>query len=201
MKKGKVGILLSGRGSNFLAIQKNSIKKGSNFEISVVISNKKNARGLLKAKELNIPAYYVSKKGKTKYEYEREIIDILKKHKVELVCLAGYMRLIGEEFINEFKNRIMNIHPSLLPSFKGLDAQKQAIEYGVKISGCTVHFVDNGLDSGPIIIQKSVEVKDNDDEESLSNRILKEEHKIYSKAIKLFFDNKLEIKGRRVIIK
>ena len=201
MKRGKVGILLSGRGSNFLAIHKNSIKKESNFEISVVISNKKNARGLLKARELKIPAYYVSKKGKTKQEYEREIINILKKHKVELVCLAGYMRLLGEEIINEFKNRIMNIHPSLLPSFKGLDAQKQAIEYGVKISGCTVHFVDNGLDSGPIIIQKAVEVKDNDDEESLSNRILKEEHKIYSKAIKLFFDNKLEIRGRRVVIK
>ncbi len=201
MKRGKVGILLSGRGSNFLAIHKNSIKKESNFEISVVISNKKNARGLLKAKELNIPSYYVSKKGKTKQEYEREIINILKKHSVELVCLAGYMRLLGEEFINEFKNKIMNIHPSLLPSFKGLDAQRQAIEYGVKISGCTVHFVDNGLDSGPIIIQKAIEVKEGDDEEALSNRILKEEHKIYSKAIKLFFDNKLEIKGRRVIIK
>ena len=201
MTKGKVGILLSGRGSNFLKIYENSLKQDSNFEISVVISNKKDARGLKKAKELDLPSYYVSKKGKTKKEHEREIIKILKKHKVELVCLAGYMRIIGEEFVNEFKNKIMNIHPSLLPSFPGLDAQKQAIEYGVKVSGCTVHFVDNGIDSGPIIIQEPVKVEENDDEESLSEKILEKEHIIYSKAIKLFFENRLNIKGKKVIIK
>ncbi len=200
-KKGRVAVLLSGRGSNFEAIYHSSLKKETNFEIAVVISDKKNARGLERAREFSLNSYFVSaKKLKPKEVYERKIIEILKKHKVDLVCLAGYMRILGEVLLNAYNGRIMNIHPALLPSFPGLHAQQQALEHGVKVSGCTVHFVDEGVDTGPIIIQKAVEVKENDTEETLSQRILKEEHKIYSQAITLFFENRLKINERHVII-
>lgn len=200
-KKGRIGVLLSGRGSNFEAIHQFSLKKEANFEVAVVISDKKNARGIERAKELGLSAFHVSpKKLKPKEVYERKIVDILKEYKIDLVCLAGYMRIVGTELLQAFEGQIMNIHPSLLPSFPGLHAQQRALNHGVKVSGCTVHFIDAGVDTGPIIIQKAVAVKENDTEEKLSQRILKEEHKIYSKAITLFFKNRLKIKGKNVII-
>ncbi len=196
-----MAILLSGRGSNFEAIYHSSLEKGANFEIAVVISDKKKAPGLERAGEFDLNAFFVSpKKLKPKEVYEKKIIGILKEHQVELVCLAGYMRIVGEELLNAYNGRIINIHPSLLPSFPGLHAQQQAFDHGVKVSGCTVHFIDSGVDTGPIIIQKAVKVKENDTEETLGQRILKEEHKIYSQAITLFFENRLKIIGRKVII-
>jgi phosphoribosylglycinamide formyltransferase-1 len=201
MKKGKVAIFLSGRGSNFEAIFQSSQKPDSNFKIVVVISDQKDARGLKRAEELAIPFYYVSpKEFDSKEGYEKKLITILKDNSVELICLAGYMRIVEKSLLREFENRIMNIHPALLPSFPGLHAQKQALIHGVKISGCTVHFVDSGVDSGPIILQKSVSVFEDDDEESLSKRILVEEHDIYSESIRLFFENRLKLEDRRVII-
>jgi phosphoribosylglycinamide formyltransferase-1 len=201
MKKGRVAIFLSGRGSNFEAIFQTSKNRKCNFEIVVVISDQKDARGLKKAKEFCIPAYSVSRKQYgSKDEYEKQLVLILKKYAVDLVCLAGYMRIVGGTLLKAYKNRILNIHPALLPAFPGLNAQKQALEYGVGVSGCTVHFVDEGVDSGPIILQKTVEVLDNDTEESLSDRILKEEHILYSQAICLFFEKRLKFEGRRVII-
>ena len=200
-KKGQIGIFLSGRGSNFEAIYKNSLKKDSNFKIAAVISNKKKARGLQRARDFKLKAFHVSpKKFETREAYESYILKILKENQVDLICLAGYMRIVGDTLIKAFKNRIINIHPALLPSFPGLDGQKQALDHGVKVSGCSVHFVDDGVDTGPIIIQKAVKIKENDNEETLSKRILKQEHKIYSEAIQLYFDNRLKINGRRVII-
>ncbi|MCU0285221.1 MAG: phosphoribosylglycinamide formyltransferase [Acidobacteria bacterium] len=201
MKKGRVGILLSGRGSNFEAIYQFSLREDACFEIATVVSDKEEARGLARASELGLPAFFVSAKTlRPKENYERRIVTILKEHGVELVCLAGYMRIVGRELLNAYPGRIMNIHPALLPAFPGLDAQRQALEYGVKVSGCTVHFVDPGIDSGPIILQAAVEVMNDDTEETLSHRILSEEHKIYSRAITLFFENRLQVEGRRVII-
>ena len=194
-------MLLSGRGSNFEAIYQNSLKPDANFEVSVVISDKKDARGLERARESGLKAFHVSpQKLKPKEAYEGKILEILKAHEVELICLAGYMRIVGETLLSAYKGRVINIHPALLPSFPGLHGQKQALDYGVKVSGCTVHFVDPGVDTGPIILQKSVEVKEDDSEESLSQRILKQEHLLYSKAVTLFFENRLQIHGRRVII-
>lgn len=199
--KGRAAVLLSGRGSNFEAIYHNSLKKEANFEIVVVISDKKHARGLAKAREYGLPAFHISpKKFAAKAGYEREIIKVLKKHDAELVCLAGYMRIVGEELLKEYKNRLLNIHPALLPAFPGLHAQKQAVDYGVKVSGCTVHFVDAGVDTGPVILQQPVPVEPGDDEETLSQRILKEEHRVYSEAIRLYFGKKLKISERNVII-
>lgn len=199
--KGRVGILLSGRGSNFEAIYHHSQKRKANFEVATVISDKKKARGLERAAELNLPHYYISpKKPKTKEQYEQELVATLLNHNVELVCLAGYMRMVGQTLLAAFPNRIINIHPALLPSFPGLHGQQQALDHGVKVTGCTVHFVDPGMDTGPIILQKAVEIKENDTEESLSSRILKEEHQLFSQAITLFFENRLKISERRVII-
>ncbi|MCK4835080.1 MAG: phosphoribosylglycinamide formyltransferase, partial [Candidatus Aminicenantes bacterium] len=144
--------------------------------------------------------YVPPRKYRSKNEYETYLVNILKDRSVELICLAGYMRIIGKILLQEYKNRIINIHPALLPSFPGLHAQKQAIDHGVKVSGCTVHFVDSGIDTGPIILQKAVEILDSDDEESISRRILKEEHRLFSKVIQLFFENRLKIEGRKVII-
>lgn len=199
--KGRVGILLSGRGSNFEAIYLSSQKEKACFEIAVVISDKEDARGLERARELQLPAFFVSPKTfKPKENFERQIKAILQEHRVDLVCLAGYMRIVGHVLLDAYPGRLMNIHPALLPSFPGLDAQRQALDYGVKVSGCTVHFVDPGIDSGPIILQTAVAVKNNDTEETLSHRILSEEHKIYSRAITLFFENRLQVDGRKVII-
>lgn len=170
-----------------------------NCEVAVVISDKGNAEGLRKAKEKNIETLVIEKNGRKRAEHDAEIISELKKRNVELICLAGYMRLLSPEFIRSFPDRILNIHPSLLPAFKGLDAQKQAIEYGVKYSGCTVHFVDESLDGGAIVAQKVVEVKDDDTPETLSARILEHEHALYIEALKRIVEGKFKVDGRRVI--
>ena len=173
---------------------------------TVVISNKTDAVGLKIAERLGIKTEIVESKGfeGSRADYDKKIISVLRKYRVTpnngLVCLAGFMRIISPEFVKKYKNRIINIHPALLPSFTGLDSQKQALEYGVKYSGCTVHFVDTGMDTGPIIIQAVVKIKDNDTEESLSKRILKEEHRIYPEAVDLIARNKIKISGRRTII-
>jgi len=198
----KIGILISGRGSNMAAIVE-AVQSGEipNSEIAVVISDKTDAQGLQKAKEENIETLVIEKNNRKRAEHDAEIIGELRKRNVELVCLAGYMRLISKEFVRGFPNKILNIHPSLLPSFKGLDAQKQAFEYGVKISGCTVHFVDESLDGGAIVAQKVVEVRDDDTAESLAARILEQEHALYIEAIAKIVQGNVEIVGRRVIIK
>jgi len=199
--RGRIAVLLSGRGSNFEAIYGHSQKTGANFEIAVVISDKADARGLQRAKDLLLPAFFVPvDEFKNKRAYENHILDILAQYRVDLICLAGYMRLVGGVLLGAFKNRILNIHPALLPSFPGLDAQQQALNYGVKVSGCTVHFVDDGVDSGPIIGQRAVHVMADDNVDTLGARILKEEHGLYSEAISLFFAGRLKIAGRRVIM-
>jgi phosphoribosylglycinamide formyltransferase-1 len=201
MNKGKVAVLLSGRGSNFAAMVRDSRKAGANFTISLVISDQKNAPGLRKAVAFNIPSYCLPlKRFADKCSQEREICSLLEREGIELVCLAGYMRLIGPELLEKFKGRIMNIHPSLLPSFPGLHAQRQALSHSQKISGCTVHFVDSGLDSGPIIAQTSVKVCTADNEDTLSQRILRQEHRLYPRAIRLYFAGRLQILGRTIII-
>jgi phosphoribosylglycinamide formyltransferase-1 len=196
----KIGILISGRGSNMTAIIE-ATQSGliSDSEVVVAISDKPGAEGLLKAKERGVETLVITKKGRTREEHDAEIINELIKRNVELICLAGYMRLLSPEFIQAFPNKIINIHPSLLPSFKGLDAQKQAIDYGVKVSGCTVHFVDESLDNGAIILQRAIAVKDNDTPETLSARILEQEHALYVEAIKLIVEGKYKIVGRRVV--
>jgi len=200
-KKGKIAILLSGRGSNFEAIYKNSINGDSPFEIAVVVSDRRKAKGLKTADDLGIPAYLIRPRDfSSKDEYEKNLIELFEKLKIDLICLAGFMRIISPTLIKKYKGRIINIHPSLLPLFPGLDAQKQALEAGAKISGCTIHFVDEGVDSGPVIMQARVKVKTNDSVKSLSNRILREEHRIYSQVIRLYFLKKLKIEGRRVKI-
>lgn len=196
----KIAVLLSGRGSNFKAIY-SAIESGEikNAEIAVVISDKKDAKGLVFAVEKNLNAVFVDPKNfNDRLSYDLYLVDILKKNNIDLVCLAGFMRIITPEFVDAFKNRIINIHPSLLPSFPGLHAQKQALEYGVKFTGCTVHFVDAKIDNGPIILQEAVMVKEDDTEDSLSERILKYEHKIYPEAVNLFIEGKLVIEGRKV---
>jgi len=196
----KIGILISGRGSNMLAIIE-AVQSGliPDSEVVVVISDKKSAKGLIKAKERGIETLVISKKERAREEHDAEIVSELKKRNVELICLAGYMRLLSPEFIRAFPNKIINIHPSLLPSFKGLDAQRQAIDYGVKVSGCTVHFVDEDLDHGAIILQKAVAVADDDTAESLSGKILEYEHALYVEAIKRIVEGKVKTVGRRVV--
>jgi phosphoribosylglycinamide formyltransferase-1 len=196
----RLGILLSGRGSNFEAIARNIREGHLNAEIAVVVSNRPEARGLVLAKEMGLPALSIPSRGVDRENYDRSVITELRDHNVELVVLAGYMRLLSGIFIREFPNRILNIHPSLLPSFPGLDAQYQALDYGVKYSGCTVHFVDEQLDAGPIVRQAVVPVLDGDTVESLSNRILAEEHSIYSEAISMVISGRWRIEGRRVIV-
>lgn len=203
MRKIKVGILVSGRGSNMEAIIKNSKEGRIDAEVVIVLSDNPDAPALEKARNLGVEAMYVYPGEKKTYmtpDREEEYVRILKEKEVELVCLAGFMRVLKKTFLSAFPYRIMNIHPSLLPSFPGLNAQKQAWEYGVKVSGCTVHFVDEGVDTGPIIIQKCVPVLEDDTPETLAERILKEEHKIYSEAIQLFAEGRLRIEGRRVKI-
>ena len=197
-----IGVLVSGRGTNLQAIIE-AIEEGKiEGDIKVVISDNPDAYALKRVQQYHINTRYINFKGfKNREDYDKEIIKTLKEKKIELIVLAGYMRILSPYFIRTYKNRIMNIHPALLPSFPGLRAQKQAIEYGVKISGCTVHFVDEGVDSGPIILQKAIEVSDDDTEESLAEKILKEEHQIYPQAIQLFSEGRLIIKGRRVFIK
>jgi phosphoribosylglycinamide formyltransferase-1 len=195
----KIGILISGRGSNMIALIE-AVTDGQipNSEIAVVISDKPNAAGLEKAKERGAETVIVERRKRTREEHDAEIISELKKRDVHLVCLAGYMRLLSCDFIQAFRNRIVNIHPSLLPAFPGLDAQRQALEYGVKFTGCTVHFVDEGLDSGAIIAQRVVPVFNDDSEETLSARILEQEHVLYVESIAMLAREGYEIQGRRV---
>ena len=196
----RIGVLLSGRGSNFEALAE-SVSAGRipNARIAVVVSNKPDAPGLERAKTRGIPALSIPSKGLAREEYDRKVAAVLQERKVDLICLAGYMRLLSPYFVAAFPQRIINIHPSLLPSFPGLESQKQALEYGVKFAGCTVHFVDENLDAGPIILQAVVPVENSDDEHSLSERILKEEHRIYTEGVKIVLEGNYKIEGRRVI--
>ena len=196
----RIGVLLSGRGSNFEALA-DSVAAGRipGAEIAVVVSNREGAPGIDKAKERRIPTRVIPSKGLEREVYDRQVVAVLNEHKVDLVCLAGYMRLLSPFFVASFPNRILNIHPSLLPSFPGLESQRQALEYGVKFAGCTVHFVDENLDAGPIVMQATVPVRDDDTEESLSTRILAEEHRIYTEAVRIVLEGKYKIVGRQVI--
>ena len=195
----KLGILLSGRGSNFQAIARNVQAGKIPAEIAVVISNRADAQGLETARAMGLEAVYVPSKGLKREEYDRRVVALLKQKQVDLVCLAGFMRLLSAWFVAQFPNRILNIHPALLPSFPGLDGQQQALEHGVKFSGCTVHFVDAGLDSGPIVAQAVVPVNDDDTLAELSARILSQEHRLYTEAINIVLSGKFRIAGRRVM--
>jgi phosphoribosylglycinamide formyltransferase-1 len=199
MKK-RICVLLSGRGSNFEALAE-SVASGRipNAEIAIVISNREGALGLERAKSRGIATRAIPSKGLERETYDRQVVAVLNEHKVDLVCLAGYMRLLSPYFVAAFPNRILNIHPSLLPSFPGLESQRQALEYGVKFAGCTVHFVDENLDAGPIVLQSVVPVKDDDTEDTLSARILLEEHRIYSEAVRIVLEGRYKIEGRRVL--
>ena len=201
-----LAILISGRGSNMEAILRTIKKKKIPIKPVIVISNKQDAKGLKIAEKLGVKTAVIessSVKGGS-WEYDQNIVSVLEQNNVTpkngLVCLAGFMRIISPEFIRKYQGRIINIHPAILPAFPGLHSQKQAVDYGVKFSGCTVHFVDEGVDTGPIILQSVVKVKDNDTEESLSKRILKQEHKAYPKAVRLFAEGKIKIKGRKVVV-
>jgi phosphoribosylglycinamide formyltransferase-1 len=196
----RIGVLLSGRGSNFEALA-DSISSGRipNAEIAIVISNRDGAPGIERANSRGIPTRAIPSKGLERETYDRQVVAVLNEHNADLVCLAGYMRLLSPYFVAAFPSRILNIHPSLLPSFPGLESQRQALEYGVKFAGCTVHFVDENLDAGPIVLQSVVPVKDDDTEDTLSARILQEEHRIYSEAIRIVLEGDYKIEGRRVI--
>jgi phosphoribosylglycinamide formyltransferase-1 len=196
-----LGILLSGRGSNFEAIAANvSAGRIPDAQIVIVISNKPDAGGLEIARRLGLTTLVIPSKGKEREDHDREVVAALKKHKVDLVCLAGYMRLLSPTFVQQFPHRILNIHPSLLPAFPGLEAQEQAYAYGVKVAGCTVHFVDEELDHGAIIVQKAVPVLDTDDEHTLSARILEQEHIAYSEAINIVLAGKYKVVGRKLVM-
>jgi phosphoribosylglycinamide formyltransferase 1 len=201
----KLAILISGRGSNMKAIlQSISTSDLTGVEATVVISNDPQAKGLAIAKEFNVSTEILANSELKGWEYDKNLFSLLQKYNVtptnSLVCLAGYMRILSREFVDVYKMRIINIHPSLLPSFPGLHAQKQALEYGVKVTGCTIHFVDEKVDSGLIILQQSVKVLDSDSEETLSERILREEHKLYPQAIRLIAEKRISIQGRKVIL-
>jgi phosphoribosylglycinamide formyltransferase-1 len=197
----RIGVLLSGRGSNFEALA-DSISAGRipNAEIALVLSNREGAPGIDRARARELATCVISSKGLEREPYDRQVVAALREANVDLICLAGYMRLLSPFFVAAFPQRILNIHPSLLPSFPGLESQKQALEYGVKFAGCTVHFVDENLDAGPIVMQAIVPIEDNDTEDTLSARILKEEHRIYSEAVKTVLEGKFKIEGRRVVL-
>jgi phosphoribosylglycinamide formyltransferase 1 len=196
----KLGILLSGRGSNFEAIADSVAAGRITAEIAVVISNRVEAPGIESARQRGLDARVIPSKGKAREQHDTEVVSALKEKKVDLVCLAGYMRLLSPWFVQQFRDRILNIHPSLLPAFPGLEAQKQAFEYGVRVSGCTVHFVDEHLDHGAIILQKTVPVLDTDDEHTLAARILEQEHIAYTEAINIVLEGNYEIVGRRLVM-
>ena len=198
--KARLGVLVSGRGSNFQAILNSTVDGRLDAEVAVVISNRPEATALDIAKRRGIPAISIPSKGLDREAYDRLLIEELQKHRIDLVCLAGYMRLLSGVFVAAFPRKILNIHPSLLPAFPGLDAQHQALTHGVKFSGCTVHFVDEDLDAGPIVRQAVVAVLDGDTVESLSTRILAEEHRVYSEAIRTVLSGKYRVEGRRVIL-
>ena len=195
----RLGILLSGRGSNFEAIARNIAAGTVDAEIAVVLSNREDARGLVTARSLGLAAVCIPSKGMDRLAYDELLLAELARHEVDLVCLAGYLRLLSSRFVRQFAGRILNIHPSLLPAFPGLDAQHQALEHGVKVAGCTVHFVDEDLDSGPILLQAVVPVCDDDTVETLSARILVEEHRLYSEALRIVISGSYRVVGRRVV--
>lgn len=197
----KLGILLSGRGSNFEAIARNVQAGKIPAEIAVVISNKEDAVGLETARKMGLATRFIASKGKEREVFDREVVAALREFGVDLVCLAGFMRLLSPYFVAQFPNRILNIHPALLPSFPGEHAQLQALKHGVKFTGCTVHFVNEGMDTGPIVAQSVVPVRDDDTEATLSARILAEEHRIYSETIRLLLEGKVQLEGRRVLLK
>jgi phosphoribosylglycinamide formyltransferase 1 len=199
MKK-RIGVLLSGRGSNFEALA-DSVAAGRipNAEIAVVVSNREGAPGIERARARGIPALVIPSKGLEREAYDKLVAAALEEKRVDLVCLAGYMRLLSAYFVAAFPNRILNIHPSLLPAFPGLEAQRQALEHGAKFSGCTVHFVDENLDAGPIVLQAVVPIEDADTPEALAERILREEHRIYSEAVRIVLEGRYRIEGRRVL--
>ena len=196
----RIGVLLSGRGSNFEALA-DSISAGRipNAEIAIVVSNREGAPGIDRAHARGLATRVIPSKGLEREPYDRQVVAALHEANVDLVCLAGYMRLLSPHFVAAFPQRILNIHPSLLPSFPGLESQKQALDYGVRFAGCTVHFVDENLDAGPIVLQAVVPVEDHDTEDTLSARILKEEHRIYSEAVRIVLEGKFKLEGRRVI--
>jgi phosphoribosylglycinamide formyltransferase 1 len=197
----RIGVLLSGRGSNFEALA-DSVRAGRipGAEIALVVSNREGAPGIEKARARGIATRVIPSKGLERETYDRQVAAALQEAQVDLVCLAGYMRLLSPYFIAAFPQRILNIHPSLLPAFPGLEAQRQALEHGAKFSGCTVHFVDENLDAGPIILQAAVAIRDEDTVESLSERILREEHRIYTEAVRIILEGRFRIEGRRVLI-
>ncbi len=199
--KRRIGVLISGRGSNFEALA-DSVAAGRipNAEIAVVLSNRADAPGVAKAKARGIEARAIPSSGLEREAYDRLIVAALRQKQVELICMAGYMRMVSAYFVSEFRNRILNIHPSLLPAFPGLEAQRQALEHGVKFTGCTVHFVDERLDAGPILLQAIVPVEDSDTPEILAARILREEHRIYTEAVRIVLDGRYRIEGRRVLL-
>jgi phosphoribosylglycinamide formyltransferase-1 len=201
-RKRRLGLLISGRGSNFLAIAE-SIREGRlpNAEIAVVISNVAEARGIVAARQMGLPTAVFVSKGRPRADHDADVVACLKTRRIDLVCLAGYMRLLSPEFIAAFPHRILNIHPSLLPAFPGLDAQQQAFDYGVKMTGCTVHFVDEELDHGAIIVQRAIPVLDSDDAHSLAKRTLFEEHLAYTEAILRVASGEYELRGRRYVKK
>jgi phosphoribosylglycinamide formyltransferase-1 len=199
--KRRIGVLLSGRGSNLEALAEScAAKRIPNAEIAVVLSNREGAPGIERARARGIPVRAIPSKGLEREAFDRQVAAALREAGVELVCLAGYMRLLSAYFVAQFPGRILNIHPSLLPSFPGLEAQRQAFEHGAKWSGCTVHFVDENLDAGPIILQAAVPILDDDTVETLSARILAEEHRIYSQAVGIVLDGRYRMEGRRVIL-
>jgi phosphoribosylglycinamide formyltransferase-1 len=195
----RLGILLSGRGSNFEAIAQNVLSGKLSCEIGFVFSNKPNAPGLTRARELGLPCGSIESAGMERSAFDAQVAELLREKKVDWVCLAGYMRFLSGKFVSQFAGRILNIHPSLLPAFPGLDAQHQALAHGVKVTGCTVHFVDENLDAGPILLQATVPVLDDDSDETLSRRILAEEHRLYSEAIAWVLQGNYQIEGRRVL--
>ncbi|HMD30880.1 MAG TPA: phosphoribosylglycinamide formyltransferase [Candidatus Acidoferrales bacterium] len=197
----RIGVLLSGRGSNFEALAEScAAGRIPNAEIALVLSNREGAPGIDRARERGIPARAIASKGLEREAFDRQVAAALHEARVDLVCLAGYMRLLSAYFVAQFPGRILNIHPSLLPAFPGLEAQRQAFEHGAKFSGCTVHFVDENLDAGPIILQAAVPIRDDDTVDALSARILAEEHRIYSLAAAIVLDGRYRIEGRRVIL-
>jgi phosphoribosylglycinamide formyltransferase-1 len=196
----KLGVLLSGRGSNLLALIAAARRGELGGEIAVVVSNVETARGLERARAAGIPAVFRDHRGKTREAYDAEIVEILRAHHVDLVCLAGFMRLVSAVLLRAFPGRIVNIHPALLPAFPGLAAQRQALDHGVKVSGATVHLVDEGLDSGPIVAQEAVSVLSSDTLESLAARILEAEHRLYPRAVRLLLEGRCRVEGRRVIV-
>src|ERR1700746_832983 len=198
----RIGVLLSGRGSNFEALA-DSVAAGRlpNAEIAIVMSTRENAPGTEKARGRGIPAQVIPSRGLEREPYDKLVIAALEDKKVDLICLAGYMRLLSPAFVAAYRGRIFNIHPSLLPAFPGLESQRQAIEHGAKFSGCTVHLVDENLDAGPIILQAAVPIRDDDTPETLSERVLKEEHRIYTEAVRIVLEGRYRMEGRRVLLK